>query len=110
MSSGRRIVDVIFFMQQMKDMLHEKGANCGLKDVKVKSEHRKGFQSSWLLHCDSCHFEQRIYSEPTACSKPPKLDKPSWHDNVDVNTALVNGILATGDFVIYFGFRKYLFR
>lgn len=83
---GRRIVDVAYIFEQIKNSRHSGGTNCSFLSMTFISETRKGYNSCFKFKCQVCNIESIIHSE-----NPIKTYIP-------INKALVNGSIAAGMF------------
>lgn len=81
--SGRRIVDVVYFVKALQNMKHHPFFDCKFSDMEVVKETRIGLLSELFFKCKVCNIEQRVFSED------PKEEN-------SVNTAAVLATLSTG--------------
>ncbi|KAK4887261.1 hypothetical protein RN001_003532 [Aquatica leii] len=77
--TGRRIVDLQYFLKQLKSLKHE-GFGCSFFDMAIISEKIEGFCSIISFRCLVCNMIESIRTE---------------HSNV-INLAVVSGALASG--------------
>lgn len=80
---GRRIVDIKYLFSAISNIKH-KDTDCTFTNLKFVSETRHGFHSDYLFECKMCKKQEIVHSED------PKT-------KVSVNTAIVEGIICTGN-------------
>lgn len=80
--SGRRIVDITHFFNEITNFKHIELFECQNQRVKIKKEIRQGFDSIFMLECEMCKANKRISSDPG-------LD-------MNLNMSVVLGTIATG--------------
>lgn len=81
--SGRRIVDINFFFNEVTNFKHLGLFDCNSSNLKITKEISVGFQSTFLIKCCICHEEIKISTE--------NLDTAA-----DLNKLVVLGIISTG--------------
>lgn len=63
MVSGRRIVDINFFINELQKLNNHSSCGCGFSDMVILSEDRKGFRSCLQFKCKMCHFKTCVWTE-----------------------------------------------
>lgn len=89
-------MDFVYLIKQLQEVRHEHLYHCTYANLKLEKECRRGFLTIWTFLCSECGTREKIYSEPGAASCPESFVPPKC-DAVNINTAMVNGILATGN-------------
>lgn len=84
-ASGRRIVDMQYVFNQIKNSVHKGPFDCTFLNMTFISEKLHGFRSTFKFKCDVCNCVMFINSE--------KL-KPETY--LPINEAAVNGSIAAG--------------
>lgn len=82
--TGRRIVNIVDFFQQIKDLDKHSPVGCTFSNMEVISETRQGLRSAFVFRCEMCHLKTTVWSET------PR------NNIMDVNTAGVCGTFTTG--------------
>ncbi|GFY53290.1 uncharacterized protein TNIN_346341 [Trichonephila inaurata madagascariensis] len=82
--SGRRIVNISYFMSQIQVMNNHSPFECSFSNMKIMSEVRKGLNSGIRMKCEMCHFQEMVWTEDPDNEKMP------------VNTAAVSGVMKIG--------------
>ncbi|XP_022178013.1 uncharacterized protein LOC111039042 [Myzus persicae] len=82
--SGRRIVDIFFFIQQIQ-VRHSGGMDCSFIDMQFQSEKIYGFHSVFNFKCKMCGITSKIYSAENAQQKC-----------LPINKAIISGCQAIG--------------
>lgn len=82
--SGRRIVDFMFLIEQMKNSQHN-DFGCSFLDMELVCETQYGFRSSFHFVCKICDSKLIIHSE--------KKDPSPF---IPINEAIVNGTISAG--------------
>ncbi|GFY58715.1 uncharacterized protein TNIN_250961 [Trichonephila inaurata madagascariensis] len=82
--SGRRIVNISYFMSQIQIMNNHSPFECSFSNMKIMSEVRKGLNSGIRMKCEMCHFQEMVWTEDPDNEKMP------------VNTAAVSGVMKIG--------------
>lgn len=82
--SGRRIVDVGYFVQKLKECSDHGPFGCTLKNMDFVSEKRHGQISVFTVQCNMCNFKTHI-----------QTDCPN-NTHMDINTGTVTGIMCIG--------------
>lgn len=81
---GRRIIDISFFLKQLRDLDNHSNFGCNFSSMELISEQRKGLISGFKFKCRMCNVFKTVWSEDIDC--PSK----------NVNTDAVSGIMAIG--------------
>lgn len=82
---GRRIVDVGFFLEQLKLLSnHGPQFGCTLNNLSVKSEIVRGLYSGFMFVCDMCGYYKVVWTDPKC------------ETALDINAAAVAGSIGTG--------------
>lgn len=82
---GRRLFDVQFLFKQIKELSKHDGLfNCGIGDMNVIKEARKGFMSNFTLKCRVCGLTRDISTEKQE------------NDDLSINLALPMATISTG--------------
>ena len=63
--TGRRIIDINFFLNELKSLNNHSMLGCNLNDIIVVSETKHGFRSSFRFECKMCRHKKTIWSEET---------------------------------------------
>ncbi|GFX91065.1 uncharacterized protein TNCV_5106951 [Trichonephila clavipes] len=82
--SGRRIVNISYFMSQIQVMNNHGHFECSFSSMKIMSEVRKGLTSGIRMKCEMCQFQEMVWTED-----PDNEQRP-------VNTAAVSGVMKIG--------------
>ncbi|XP_055943761.1 uncharacterized protein LOC129974965 isoform X3 [Argiope bruennichi] len=82
--TGRRIIDVGYFFNRLREINNHGPSNCSLSNMTVVSETKEGLRTGIELRCSVCFFTEIVWSENTDSSKVP------------VNAAAVSGITTMG--------------
>lgn len=61
--SGRRIVNIVDFFEQVKDLDKHSPFGCTFSNMKVISEKRLGLKSGFVFQCQMCNFKTTVCSE-----------------------------------------------
>lgn len=86
--TGRRIIDIDFFFQQIRDISdHEPLGTCDFRYMKLTSEVQKGAVSVFTFKCSMCHIIKKISTSQEATT-------PS--SEADVTKSLVFGAITIG--------------
>lgn len=83
--SGRRIVDIFNFIQQLQFLNNHSVIGCSFSDMRIISEKRKGLNSGIKFRCAMCNFEKVIWTDIAPDSS-----------SLQINTAAVIGITGVG--------------
>lgn len=81
--SGRRLIDVSYFFQQLLNGEKHKPFECDITDMTLVQEVRKGYFSTFTLKCKMCNIIKQIHSE-----NPKNV--------TNVNSSLVLGTISAG--------------
>ncbi|GBP55586.1 hypothetical protein EVAR_35820_1 [Eumeta japonica] len=85
-SMGRRVIDMTYFFERLQEIsAHTSLFNCNLSNIIIAGEKRIGFISHFKFKCELCGTYFSVSS-----------DDPNNTKNVDINTAVCSGIVATG--------------
>ena len=83
---GRRVVDISFVWNEIHrtflDLARLSG--CHFRSWKLTNSRRRGFLTQLFFHCEVCHHNDSIWSEPIDAA------------NMDVNSGATVGTLTTG--------------
>jgi hypothetical protein len=82
--SGRRIVNMIELLEQLKSMGDHGPFGCTFDNMVLLREKRVGLKSGFVFLCNMCNIERVVWSE---------MKKPG---EMDVNTSAVSGTITTG--------------
>lgn len=82
--TGRRIVDIAYFINSLQQFQHFGPFNCSFKEVQVTAERKIGLCSKISLKCRMCRAENHVYTEDPAS------------DKLRINTSAVIGIMSIG--------------
>ncbi|KAF0701763.1 Uncharacterized protein FWK35_00036722, partial [Aphis craccivora] len=82
--SGRRIINVDYFLNSLQSIKHEP-FNCSIQNLVFKSEIKKGFFSEFHFQCNLCRKKEVIFSEP-----------PDISQSLSINAAIVTATVNTG--------------
>lgn len=83
--SGKRIVDIIFFINQLQTFNKHGPFDCNISDMKLISEKRKGLISGITMKCNMCNYTATLWTEDLNDNK-----------NMNTNSAAVAGIVKIG--------------
>lgn len=81
---GRRIVDIFYVFEQVRDIEHSGGFGCSFINMSFVSEKRQGFYSQFKFKCNMCVIIKFIQSE--------KLNSKF----IPINEGIVSGKIAIG--------------
>lgn len=81
---GRRVVNIVDFLDQIKDLDQHSPFGCTFANMEVISEKRLGLKSIFIFQCNMCGLSKSVLSEK------------SYDNLMDVNTAGVCGTVTTG--------------
>lgn len=84
--SGRRIVDIGYFIQQLQQMSAHSPFGCSFSDMKLISERKMGLNSALKFKCMMCNTEKIVWTNTTSKST----------SSLGINTAAVTGTLGIG--------------
>lgn len=84
MCQGRRIVDVFYIFEQIKDSEHTGGFGCSFINMTFISEKRRGYYSEFKFKCKMCGIISSIQSEKENSTFLP------------INEGIVSGTIAIG--------------
>lgn len=84
--SGRRIVDFGYVFQCLKVINNHEPFHCGISEMSITSELRKGFCSVFTLVCSMCGMSYKLATE----------DPMKEAQQLNINTAAVSGVITTG--------------
>ncbi|CAG4954885.1 unnamed protein product [Colias eurytheme] len=87
--SGRRIVDIDYFFQQLKEMDHESLFECNYRHLIFLRERRKGLASTFLFECELCKKKFELSSDNPSNVMPER-------ERVEINLAATSGMVACG--------------
>ena len=82
--SGRRIVDIKYFLEQLKLLNDHSPFTCTFSDMKLVSEKRNGLRCALTFKCNMCNVQKILWSEA------------SKGNSMDVNKAAITGIMNIG--------------
>jgi len=82
--SGRRIIDLPFFLDQIKEMDDHPPFGCSFKDMTLVKETRYGYRSTLEFRCNMCNITKRIDTSRKE------------NDKNDINEDAVMGTLCAG--------------
>lgn len=83
--SGKRIVDIQFFINQLQAYNKHGPFDCNISDMKLISEKRKGLISGITMKCNMCNYTATLWTEELNDNK-----------NMNINSAAVAGIVKIG--------------
>lgn len=83
--TGRRIIDVKYFLDQINRINDHKPFSCTFNDMYLTKETRTGFFSTLTFKCKMCNLTEKIATE-----------NPKNVDQLSVNEAMVMGKIMTG--------------
>ncbi|KAF4527543.1 hypothetical protein B566_EDAN014939 [Ephemera danica] len=83
--TGRRIVDIVFFFEQIKEISAHKLFGCGFREMIFVCEIQLGFRSCIQFKCGMCNETFKIWTEN--CDDKTKMD---------VNSAMTQAALSNG--------------
>ncbi|XP_022182694.1 uncharacterized protein LOC111042410 [Myzus persicae] len=63
--TGRRIVDIFYIFQQIKNDMHDGGFGCSFMNSELVKEIRNGYYCTWIFKCSMCLITTKIESERT---------------------------------------------
>ncbi|XP_064465681.1 uncharacterized protein LOC135377293 [Ornithodoros turicata] len=86
--NGRRIVEIDHFFSSLQSLSVHSPFGCGLADMEIVSEHRRGLCSSFSLKCRMCLRKDVVTTEAP-------VDQ-LVQQRMDVNSSAVNGIVSIG--------------
>ncbi|CAK1590870.1 unnamed protein product, partial [Parnassius mnemosyne] len=82
--TGRRIVDIVYFLEQLQQQKHDPLFQCDFSCLVLITEKRTGLVSHFNFQCRMCKKYFKVCTD--------HLDT----DRIDINTAAVSGIVASG--------------
>ncbi|XP_063223711.1 uncharacterized protein LOC134531760 isoform X6 [Bacillus rossius redtenbacheri] len=82
--SGRRITDIDYFFNRLKVLCNHGPLGCGIQNLVITNEARRGLNSIFSVKCNMCNFQDTLHTEN------PKSD------SMDINTAAVTGSVCIG--------------
>lgn len=82
--TGRRIVELNFFFNELKELNKHGPLGCGISEMQIVSEKRRGLVSELKMKCSMCNFQKIIATEN-------KID-----NKMNTNAAAVAGIMKIG--------------
>ncbi|KAG8189245.1 hypothetical protein JTE90_013773 [Oedothorax gibbosus] len=62
--NGKRIVDIKFFMEQLKQMNSHSPFDCTFSDMNIISEEIQGFKSGLKFKCNMCNLIKTVWTVP----------------------------------------------
>lgn len=80
--SGRRIVDIMHFFNEVNNFKHVSLFSCDNTHLKIVKEMSVGFHSTFTIKCSVCHEEKRISTDESG----PR----------HINESMVLGMISTG--------------
>lgn len=83
--SGKRIVYINFFINQLQAFNKHGPFDCNISDMKLISEKRKGLISGITMKCNMCNYTTTLWTEELNDNK-----------NMNTNSAAVAGIVKIG--------------
>lgn len=83
--SGKRIVDINYFINQLQTFNKHGPFGCNISDMKLISEKRKGLISGITMKCSMCNYTATLWTEDLNDNK-----------NMNTNSAAVAGIVKIG--------------
>lgn len=82
--SGRRIINIEYFINEIKNINDHSPFSCNISHTKVIGEQKNGFNSIITLQCSMCNVKFKL------CTEDPS------DVTVPINTAIVSGVLSIG--------------
>ncbi|KAK9728156.1 hypothetical protein QE152_g18110 [Popillia japonica] len=82
--SGRRVVDIQYFMDQIIKSGNHAPFNCSFLHMELMKQERRGLASTYIFRCRLCNIIQKVHTDNADCS------------DVDVNTGIVFGATSIG--------------
>lgn len=61
--SGRRIINIDFFIKELQALNHHSSLGCGLSEMVIVSERRLGFKCCLQFKCKMCNFKKGVWTE-----------------------------------------------
>lgn len=83
---GRRVVDIEFFLRQIKEIDDHVPFHCSFKDMESVREVRRGLISGFTFKCNMCNTEKTLWTD----------DNPNKKSVMDVNSSAVSATVSTG--------------
>lgn len=83
---GRRVVDMEFFLRQIKEIDDHVPFHCSFKDMEPVREVRRGLISGFAFKCNMCNIEKTLWTD----------DNQNKTSVMDVNSSAVSATVSTG--------------
>lgn len=83
---GRRIVDLLPFVEQLRRISLHNDGNCAFSELKIQKEIRIGFHSKIIFDCNDCNRSFRVYTN----------DDEKTTETIDINSSAVLGANMVG--------------